>query len=114
MGTNNKNSTRYYSNIQEKRVAKNLNGKRVANSGATPYKAGDVFLNDFLVECKTVVSPCKQVSIKKEWLTKGTEEAFSMGKSSSLLVFDFGDGQDFVALRLEDFKKILFRLGELK
>ena len=33
----NKNSTRYYSNKQEKRVAKTLNGKKQSNSGATAF-----------------------------------------------------------------------------
>ena len=29
--------TRYYSSIQEKKVAKAVNGKRTANSGATAF-----------------------------------------------------------------------------
>ena len=33
----NKNSTRYFSNKQEKHVAKAVGGKQVANSGATKY-----------------------------------------------------------------------------
>ena len=33
----NKNSTRYYSNKQEKRVAKILNGKKQSNSRATAF-----------------------------------------------------------------------------
>ena len=33
----NKNSTRYFSNKQEKHIAKELGGKQTANSGATPF-----------------------------------------------------------------------------
>lgn len=33
--------TRYYSKKQEDAVAKNLNGKRTPNSGATPFVKGD-------------------------------------------------------------------------
>jgi hypothetical protein len=35
-------STRYYSDIQEKRIAKAVNGKQTANSGATKWSKGDV------------------------------------------------------------------------
>ena len=34
--------TRFYSNKQEKKVAKTLGGKKVANSGATAFHKGDV------------------------------------------------------------------------
>ena len=33
----NKNSTRYYSTKQEKKIAKTVNGKVTANSGATLF-----------------------------------------------------------------------------
>ena len=46
-------STRWYSNRQEKKVAKAVNGKQTANSGATAFQKGDVTTNDWLIECKT-------------------------------------------------------------
>lgn len=87
--------TRYYSNRQEKKVAKALHGKQVANSGATAFNKGDVTTDDWLIECKTKTEPSKSYSIKKEMLEKNKEEAFSMGKSYSALVFDFGDGNNY-------------------
>lgn len=34
----NKAATRYFSSVQEKAVAKAVGGKKVANSGATPFQ----------------------------------------------------------------------------
>ena len=88
-------NTRKYSKQQEKRVAKNLDGKINANSGATGFYKGDVRTDYLLVECKTAVKEVKSVSIKKEWLKKLNEERFAMGKQHSVLAFDFGDGNDY-------------------
>lgn len=88
--TNNKNSTRYYSGRQERRIAKKLGGKQVANSGAATFVAGDVVTKDWLIECKTKVKDSTSFTIKEGWLLKNEEEAFAMGKNNSALVFDFG------------------------
>ena len=92
--TNNKKSTRYYSGRQERKVAKALNGKLVANSGASDFVAGDVTTDLMLLECKTCVENKKSFSIKKEWLEKNKEEAFEMGKDYSVLTFNFGPDSD--------------------
>lgn len=92
--TRNKNSTRYYSSRQEKNVAKSLNGKVVANSGAITFGAGDVVTDKILVECKTCVEDKKSFSIKKEWLEKNKEEAFAMNKPYSALAFNFGPNSE--------------------
>ena len=73
--TTNKNSTRYYSSRQEKKIAKDLGGKVVANSGATLWSKGDVRLKNVLLECKTHVTDKSSFSIKKEWLKTLKEEA---------------------------------------
>lgn len=86
----NKNSTRYFSNNQEKKVAKAIGGRKTANSGATPFYKGDVTTDDFLLECKTKMSDSNSISIKKEWMDKLEEEAFAMGKNYFALCFDFG------------------------
>lgn len=86
----NKNSTRYFSNNQEKKVAKAIGGRKTANSGATPFYKGDVTTDDFLIECKTKMSNSNSISIKKEWMDKLEEEAFAMGKNYFALCFDFG------------------------
>lgn len=83
-------NTRYYSKQQEKKVAKKLNGKRTANSGATAFQKGDVVTKDWLIECKTKTKDCNSFTIKEEWLLKNEEEAFAMGKNQMALCFDFG------------------------
>lgn len=98
--------TRWYSNRQEKQVAKAIKGKQVANSGATSFRKGDVTTDNWLVECKTKTGESKSFSIKKEWLEKNKEEMFAMGKSYSALVFDFGDGNNYYVLDEKTFLKM--------
>lgn len=90
--------TRFYSNKQEKRVAKELGGKKVANSGATRFNKGDVTTDTWLIECKTKTKPSDSITIRKEWLEKNKEEAFAMNKSYSALSIDFGDGINYYIL----------------
>ena len=87
--------TRFYSKRQENKVAKSLNGKRVANSGATAFNKGDVILDDWLIECKTKTKESDSFTIKREWIEKNKEEAFAMRKANSALVIDFGDGEQY-------------------
>lgn len=82
--------TRYYSKKQEKKVAKAVDGKRQANSGATAFAKGDVVTDQFLIECKTKTKDSSSFTIKEDWLLKNDEEAFAMGKNNSALCFDFG------------------------
>lgn len=106
----NKNCTRYYSSRQEKLIAKKLGGKVVPNSGAIMFGAGDVQLDDWLIEAKTKTSPSESMTIKKSWLEKNEEEAFAMGKEHSALIFDFGDThypQEYVVITMEEFKRLL-------
>ncbi len=82
--------TRFYSNKQEKQVAKAVSGRQTANSGATAFQKGDVITDQFLIECKTRTKDCDSFTIKEDWLLKNEEEAFAMGKNNSALCFDFG------------------------
>lgn len=99
--------TRFYSNKQEKAVAKAVGGKKVANSGATAFNKGDVITDNMLIECKTCMDNKKSFSIKKEWLEKNKEEAFEMGKSYSALAFNFGPDTDNYYVIDEKLFKIL-------
>lgn len=83
-------NTRKYSKRQESRVAKNINGKRQANSGATMYNKGDVITEDFCIECKTATTEKASFSIKKDWVDKLKEEAFAMNKPYWAVCFNFG------------------------
>lgn len=99
--------TRFYSSRQEKKVAKVVAGKQVSNSGATEFIKGDVTTDNILIECKTATTEKKSFSIKKEWLEKNKEEAFAMGKSYSVLAFNFGpDTDNYYILDEKTFKKI--------
>lgn len=82
--------TRWYSNQQEKKVAKAVGGRQTANSGATAFSKGDVTTNKWCIECKTKTKDCSSFTIKEDWLLKNEEEAFAMGKNNSALCFDFG------------------------
>ena len=107
---NKKNNTRYFSNKQEKHVAKAVGGKQTANSGCIMFSKGDVTLSDWLLECKTKTSPSQSISIKKEWLDKNEEEEFSMNKNHSALVFNFGDlhnAQNYYIINEQEFKRFL-------
>ena len=100
--------TRFYSNKQEKSVAKAVGGKQVSNSGATAFNKGDVTTDSMLLECKTCMENKKSFSIKREWLEKNKEEAFEMGKSYSALVFNFGpDTENYYVIDEKLFKELL-------
>lgn len=99
--------TRFYSNKQEKQVAKSIGGRQVANSGATAFNKGDVTTSKFLIECKTCTKPQSSFSIKKEWITKNQEEAFAMHKPYSAIAFDFGDGKQHFIISEQLFKKLI-------
>lgn len=95
-----KKPTRYYSNIQEKNVAKAIGGRQTANSGATPYDKGDVKDNKgWRLECKTRTSNSEQMTIKKEWLDKNLSESIFMGNKYTALAFNFGpDSKNYYIL----------------
>jgi len=107
-----KRPTRWYSNRQEKAVAKAIGGKQTANSGATDFSKGDVATDNWLIECKTATSEKQSFSIKRDWLKKNKEEAFSMGKDYNALVFDFGDnGERYYIVDERTFK--LLKEGQI-
>lgn len=85
-------TTRDVSKAQEKKIAKELGARRVANSGATKFDKGDIVLGSrWLIEAKTCMKPKKSFSIKKMWLDKLREEQFACKKDYNALCFDFGD-----------------------
>ena len=109
-----KKPTRYYSRKQEERTAKNLGGKPTPNSGAPAFCGGDVKLNDFLIECKTMTSEKQSMSIKKEWLIKNEEEAFAQHKRFSALAFDFGGDENYYIINEKTFKYFIKCLEDLE
>lgn len=119
--TTNENSTRFYSQKQEDNVAKALGGYRVSNSGAGHFVKSDVIVKDasLSIECKTVTSSKKSFSIKKEWIEKHKQEAFSNNLDNTALAISFEpEGKEnyyviseklmkFLVEKLEDEKYII-------
>jgi hypothetical protein len=105
--------TRFYSDKQEKKVAKEVGGKQVSNSGATRFNKGDVVTSDWLIECKTKTKPSESMTIRKEWLEKNREEAFAMNRSYSALSIDFGDGINYYILDSKLFLSFIELLKEV-
>lgn len=100
--------TRYYSKKQENAVAKQVGGKRTANSGATTFQKGDVTSEDWLIECKTSETAKASFSIKREWLEKNKKEAFDTGKMYNALCFDFGNGSNrYYIINEKTFKEVM-------
>lgn len=96
---NTKKPTRYYSDRQEKTIAKEMKGNQQINSGATPFYKGDVKTEHFLIEAKTSTTAKYSVSIKKEWLDKIRSEAFVTGTKLPVLAFNFEpNGENFYIL----------------
>lgn len=85
-------STRYYSDKQEKSVCKLLDAKQTPNSGAGKFRKGDVIQNEasLLIECKTQMADKSSFTIKQEWIDKNKEEAFSQRLSNQAIAFSFG------------------------
>ena len=104
--------TRFYSKKQETRVAKVIDGKRTANSGATAFSKGDVRNKYFLVECKTKTTPSSSMSVKLDWLKKNEEEAFAMNKQYSAVAIDFGQNENYYIINEKTFLTLLNYIKE--
>lgn len=101
-------NTRFYSNRQEKNIAKAVDGKRTPNSGATKFVKGDIYTDAWLIEAKTATTEKQSFAIKRDWLDKNKEEAFAMGKPYNALCFDFGDnGKRYYVIDEKTFKQLL-------
>lgn len=110
----NKESTRYFSDAQEKAVCKVLGATQQPNSGASKFSAGDCVVEEasLLIECKTSMTEKKSYSIKKEVLDKNKKEAFSKRLDNGCLCFDFGQGTD--RYYVIDEKMMKFLVDKLK
>lgn len=100
-------STRYFSDRQEKAIAKALNGRQVSGSGASVFQKGDVSLRNMLIEAKTSVTEKPSYSVKKEVIDKIHKEARSMRKLFAVLAFNFGPNSENYYVIDEDTMKFL-------
>jgi len=92
--TKNENSTRYYSSQQESQIADMLGGVVQPNSGAGLFNKSDVLISkaSLLIECKTPTSEKESFSIKKEWIAKNRDEAFTQRVFNGCIAFAFEPG----------------------
>lgn len=104
--------TRYYSNKQEKQIARTIDGKQQINSGATPLYKGDVRSKHFLVEAKTTTEEKKSFAIKKDWLDTIEKEAFA-DRKIPVVAFRFEpDGKDYYIINETTLKQFIHFLEE--
>ena len=82
--------TRYYSDRQEKAIAKAVGARQTKNSGATPWQKGDVTDDLWLLEAKTCTKDKQSFTLQKSWFEKNRNESLFMGKKYSAVVFNFG------------------------
>lgn len=110
--------TRYYSDRQEKKVAKAINGKQTKNSGATDLQKSDVLTDLFTIECKTKTTNAESISIKREWFDKQIKESIQMGKRYSAIVINFGPdapyNENHYIIDEQLFRYLIERLSEEK
>ena len=103
--------TRFYSTKQEKKIAKSIDGKRSANSGASTWQKSDVTNDLFAIEAKTHTEHREQFTIKRDWIEKNKEEAFQMGKRYSALAIQFGpDEENYYVIEEKLFLELLDHL----
>ena len=82
--------TRYYSDRQEKAIAKAVGARQTKNSGATPWQKGDVTDDLWLLEAKTCTKDKQSFTLQKSWFERNRNESLFMGKKYSAVVFNFG------------------------
>lgn len=111
----NKEATRVYSNLHESSVCSALNAYKQPNSGAGHWRKGDVRVPQasLLIECKCCMSPKESFSIKKEWIIKNKEEAWTQRLSNSALCFNFEpSGQNYYVIDEKLMRFLVDKLSE--
>lgn len=117
-------STKKFSNMQEKRIAKKLGGKTQPASGALPIASlkSDVKVTNsedwkVLISAKTSMVKNHQAgkrsfTLKKEWLEEVKHQAFEGGYDFGVVSISFDNRQDFYILEDVDFENMLKALHE--
>lgn len=106
-------TTRDYSSLQEKQIAKSLNGKVSVNSGGTKFGGGDVLTKELFIEAKTSMVDRKSFSIKEEWLKKAREQAFEQRKNYWVLAFRFSpSGKDYYVIDKKCLDLLIEKISE--
>lgn len=94
--------------LQEKEVAKLVNGQVQVASGGTSHGGGDVLTNDWFFECKTVTTPKDSYCIKKSIINKMKEQCFEQKKNYCTLAFRFSpEDKDYFVIDSDIFKHMM-------
>ena len=102
-----KKPTRYFSDKQEKSIAKAIGAKQTKNSGATAYQKGDVLDDNWLIEAKTCTKDQKTFTMHKEWFDKNLSESIFMKKDYTAVVFSFGpSSKNYYCVDEQTFKRM--------
>ena len=83
---NQKKPTKYYSSLQERRIADHLGWSVVSASGARPFNPGDVQSSTWLCECKTHTEIRDKITISKPVWKKLSNEADSKMRKPVLFI----------------------------
>jgi hypothetical protein len=112
------NTTKRYSNFQEKRIAKNLGGDKQLASGALPIpsKKGDVKVNQssnwkLLVDGKTTMAKTYEAGVRsktlhKDDLLKVEQQAREGGYDIGVLAVSFDNKVDYYVSKDVDFRNM--------
>ena len=89
---------------QEKRLAKDLQAKRMPQSGAQATSPSDMILGKYVIESKATKG--KSISLKKEWLDQVKQSPINYGKIPTLILDFTKTGDRYVVMDEKDFKKL--------
>lgn len=107
--------TRYYSDIQEKDICNKFGATKQPNSGAGRFRKGDCvnYLASILIEAKTSTSEKDSFSIKKDWIVKNKEEAFTQRVFNGCIAFNYGPEQEnYFVINEKLFRFLIEKLEE--
>lgn len=109
----NKDCTRAFSDAQEKSICKLLGATQQPNSGAGRFRKGDCinYEASLLIEAKTCTKEKDSFSIKKEWIKKNKEEAFTQRVFNGCIAFNFGPNEP--SYYVVDEKLMVFLVNKL-
>ena len=94
--------------LQEKQVAKLVDGQVQIASGGTSHGGGDVLTDNWFFECKTVTTKKDSYSVKKSVIDKMKEQTFEQRKEYCALAFRFSpEDKDYFVLDSDTFKYMM-------
>ena len=94
--------------LQEKQVAKLVNGQVQIASGGTSHGGGDVLTERWFFECKTVTTEKNSYSVKKSIIDKMKEQTFEQRRDYCALAFRFSpEGKDYFVIDSDTMEYLL-------